>query len=331
MELNGIGLAIPPMHHNKSSFNPIFTFGDSIIDMTKISAHAIIQTTDIGRNVRIDEFVVIRPRVRIGSDVVIHPHVVINEDVSVGDGVEIFPSAVLGKERKGADELTRKSEFTKRLTIGPNCSVGPNAVIFYDVEIGNNARIEAGAVVTREVPSSGVVMGIPAQIMHHIAKNNIMVHDFALLESGHVGAGTRIWAHAHILPGARIGEDCNICDQTFIENDVVIGNRVTIKSGVHIWDGARIEDDVFIGPDVAFTNDRYPRSKRYPKKFQNIVIRKGASIGANATLLSGIMIGENAMVGAGSVVTKDVPANALVVGNPARFVRTLGDDKERTS
>lgn len=151
----------------------------------------------------------------------------------------------------------------------------------------------------------------------------MLVHDLALLETEAVGDGTRIWAHAHILPGAAIGRDCNICDQTFIENDVVIGDRVTVKSGVHIWDGARIEDDVFIGPNVAFTNDRFPRSRQYPDQFLNIVIRKGASIGANATLLPGITIGENAMVGAGAVVTRDVPAGTVVVGNPARIHRSL--------
>jgi acetyltransferase-like isoleucine patch superfamily enzyme len=296
-----------------------------------IIIHAIIQTTDIGRNVRIDEFAVIRPRVRIGNDVVIHPHVVINEDVIIGDGVEIFPGAVLGKELKKIKSLTQPPEFNKRLLIGPKCTIGPNAVIFYDVEIGENTLIEAGAIVTRDSPSNAVVMGIPAQIKPYKAKNNIMVHDFALLESEHVGSGTRIWAHAHILHGACIGADCNICDQTFIENDVIIGDRVTIKSGVHIWDGARIEDDVFIGPNVAFTNDRYPKSKEYPKTFLNIVIQKGASIGANATLLPGITIGENAMVGAGAVVTRNVPANALVMGNPARIVRTLENDEKKTS
>jgi len=256
--------------------------------------------------------------------------VVINEDISIGDGVEIFPGAVLGKESKGIGVAPRSNrpEFEKRLTIGPNCAIGPNAVIFYDVEIEKNTIIETGTVVMRDIPSGAVAMGIPGQGVHHLAKNNIMVHNSALLESCHVGAGTRIWAHTHVLPGAHIGADCNICDQTFIENDVVIGDRVTVKSGVHIWNGARIEDDVFIGPSVAFTNDRYPRSKQYPETFLRIVIQKGASIGANATLLPGITIGENAMVGAGAVVTKDVPANAIVAGNPARIVSTLNNDKE---
>ncbi len=142
-------------------------------------------------------------------------------------------------------------------------------------------------------------------------------HSNALVESTKIGSGTRIWAFVHILAGAQIGADCNICDHVFIENDVVIGNRVTIKCGVQLWDGMRIEDDVFIGPNVTFTNDLFPRSKQYPEKFLETIVRKGASIGANATILPGITIGKNAMVGAGAVVTRNVPQNAVVVGNPA--------------
>jgi len=147
-------------------------------------------------------------------------------------------------------------------------------------------------------------------------------HPQALVEPGaQIGERTRIWAFAHVLSGAKIGTDCNICDHVFIENDVLVGNRVTIKCGVQLWDGLRVEDDVFIGPNATFTNDIFPRSKQYPEKFLPTHIRAGASIGANATILAGVTIGEKAMVGAGAVVTKDVPAFAVVAGNPARIIR----------
>lgn len=148
---------------------------------------------------------------------------------------------------------------------------------------------------------------------------NTFVHSAALCESNHIGERTRIWAFAHILPKAKIGNDCNICDGVFVENDVIIGNRVTIKCGVQLWDGTRVGDDVFIGPNATFTNDNFPRSKKYPDKFDGIIIENGASIGANSTILPGIRIGARAMVGAGAVVTKDVPTEAIVVGNPARI------------
>jgi len=144
-------------------------------------------------------------------------------------------------------------------------------------------------------------------------------HAAAIVETDKVGKGTRVWAFTHILSKAVIGEDCNICDHVFIENDVVIGDRVTIKCGVQIWDGLKIENNVFIGPNATFINDNYPRSKQYPDEFAKTTIREGASIGANATILAGVKIGKNAMVGAGAVVTKDVPPNAIVVGNPARI------------
>jgi acetyltransferase-like isoleucine patch superfamily enzyme/dTDP-4-dehydrorhamnose 3,5-epimerase-like enzyme len=145
-------------------------------------------------------------------------------------------------------------------------------------------------------------------------------HELAVVETSSVGPRTRVWAFAHILPGARVGADCNICDHVFIENDVVVGDRVTIKSGVQLWDGVRLEDDVFVGPNATFTNDPFPRSRQRPERFLETRVRPGASIGANATILPGLIIGERAMVGAGCVVTRNVPANAIVVGNPARIV-----------
>lgn len=145
-------------------------------------------------------------------------------------------------------------------------------------------------------------------------------HPQALCESDNIGENTRIWAFAHVLPNAAIGSDCNICDGVFIENDVIVGDRVTIKCGVQLWDGLIVEDDVFIGPNATFTNDRFPRSKVHPQQYAKTTVCKGASIGANATILPGLVIGSGAMVGAGSVITRSVPPNAIAVGNPARIV-----------
>jgi acetyltransferase-like isoleucine patch superfamily enzyme len=151
------------------------------------------------------------------------------------------------------------------------------------------------------------------------------VHPQGLCETPAVGAGTRIWAFAHVLPGARLGADCNVCDHVFVENDVVVGDRVTIKSGVQLWDGLRVGDDVFIGPNATFTNDPFPRSKVRRAEVLVTRIEAGASIGANATILPGLTIGARAMVGAGSVVTRDVPPGTVVAGNPARVIRSVND------
>lgn len=156
---------------------------------------------------------------------------------------------------------------------------------------------------------------------------DFFLHPKGLCESDKIGQNTRIWAFAHVLPGAVIGKECNICDGVFIENDVIIGDRVTIKCGVQIWDGIRIEDDVFIGPNATFCNDMFPRSKQYPEEFLQTLLKKGCSIGSNATILPGLTIGEGSMIGAGAVVTKSVPDNAVLVGNPARIVRFLASCK----
>ena len=141
----------------------------------------------------------------------------------------------------------------------------------------------------------------------------------AVVEEGvAVGRRTRIWAFAHLLKGVTLGEDCNVCDHTFIEGRVRIGDRVTIKCGVSLWDGVIVEDDVFIGPNVVFTNDKRPRSRKRPPQYPETILKQGCSLGANATILPGLTIGRWAMVGAGAVVTRNVPDYALVVGTPAR-------------
>lgn len=139
----------------------------------------------------------------------------------------------------------------------------------------------------------------------------MQIHNLADVQSKNIGQDTKIWQFCVVLEKAVIGKNCNICAHVLIENDVIVGDNVTVKSGVQLWDGIRIEDNVFIGPNVTFTNDLYPRSKKYPERFLQTVVKKGASIGANATILPGITIGENAMIAAGSIVTKDVPANTL--------------------
>jgi UDP-2-acetamido-3-amino-2,3-dideoxy-glucuronate N-acetyltransferase len=149
------------------------------------------------------------------------------------------------------------------------------------------------------------------------------IHPLADVAECIIGTGTRVWQFSVILEGAVIGNECNICAHTFIEGKVCLGDRVTIKSGVFLWDGIHLEDDVFVGPNATFTNDKTPRSKEYPEQFLRTVVKKGASIGANATILPGIEIGEYAMVGAGAVVTKSVPPRAVVAGNPAKILRYI--------
>ena len=158
--------------------------------------------------------------------------------------------------------------------------------------------------------------------------SDYFVHPNGIVEPGaQIGARTRVWAFAHVLPGARIGEDCNICDHCYVENDVVLGDRVTVKPFVPLPDGLRIEDDVFIGPNVAFTNDHFPRSKHYLAQFPRTTLRTGSTIGASATVLPGVTIGRDAMVGSGAVVSVDIPPNAIVMGVPARVVGFVNSDR----
>ena len=153
-----------------------------------------------------------------------------------------------------------------------------------------------------------------------------MIHQLSDCQNQNIPESTNIWQYCVVLSGARLGENCNIRSHCFIENEVVIGNNVTVKCGVQIWDGIELEDNVMIGSNVTFTNDMYPRAKNPDWKLLKTKVCKGASVGAGSTLLPGITIGEYAMIGAGSVVTKNVPAGEIWVGNPARFVRTINGD-----
>lgn len=150
----------------------------------------------------------------------------------------------------------------------------------------------------------------------------IFVHERGLCESTDVGAGTRVWAFAHVMKGARVGRDCNVGDHAFIESGAVVGDRVTVKNAVQLWDKVTVEDDVFLGPNMIFTNDRNPRAafKKPPEQFLPTLVKRGATLGANVTVVCGVTLGEHCFIGAGAVVTRDVPAHAVMVGNPARRI-----------
>ena len=151
----------------------------------------------------------------------------------------------------------------------------------------------------------------------------MLIHRLADVGKCEIGLDTKVWQFVVILDGAKIGSNCNICAHVLIEGDVVVGDRVTIKSGVQLWNGLQIDHDVFIGPNVTFTNDKLPRSKIYPDRFPKTIIERGASIGGGAVILPGIRVGAGAMIGAGAVVTRNVDANSLVLGSPARHIRYL--------
>jgi len=159
---------------------------------------------------------------------------------------------------------------------------------------------------------------VPHSIIFTFKSMQMTIHPLADVQSQSIGAGTQIWQFSVVLKGAAIGENCNLNCHTFVENDVVIGSNVTLKAGVFLWDGITVEDNVFIGPNATFINDKFPRSKQYPERNLRTTLRFQCSIGANATIQGGITIGRYAIVGAGAVVTKDVPDYALVIGSPAR-------------
>ena len=165
--------------------------------------------------------------------------------------------------------------------------------------------------------------GGDAQRSSQANAKGVFVHALADCQSVSIGKGSKVWQFTVVLPGAVIGRNCNINSHCFIENDVVIGNNVTVKCGVYLWDGLRIEDDVFLGPNATFMNDRFPRSKRYPKRFLQTIIKRGASVGAGAVVLPGLTIGERSLVGAGAIVTRNVAARAVIRGQAAAIVRSI--------
>lgn len=256
-----------------------------------ISNLAIVETKEIDSNVSIGEFSIVRDlveighnttihphvtinsRVVIGNNVVIHPNVVISSDVVIGNDVEIFPGTVIGKIPKGAGATARSIDYISKVLVGDECALGPNAVIFYDVEIGNNTLIGDGASLREQV---------------------------------------------------RVGHHCIISRYVTINYNTSIGNNTRIMDLTHITGNGRIGDNVFISVLVSTTNDNVVTNRVYSEEtIKGPIIEHGATVGASASLLPNVIIGENAFVAAGSVVTKNVEPNSMVMGIPARFVRKL--------
>jgi acetyltransferase-like isoleucine patch superfamily enzyme len=238
-----------------------------------IDTTATVKSTFIGENIEVREYAVIRENVIIGKNVRIHPHVVIEPGVRIGDNVEVFPGAYIGKEPKGAGATAKVPEFERTVVIGSNCSIGPNAVIYYDVEIGQNTLIGDGASIREK---------------------------------------------------CKIGSYCIISRYVTVNYGVTIGDRTKVMDLTHITGDCRIGDDVFISLNVGMTNDNALGRLEYdPQRIVGPVIEDQAAIGAGATILPGVRVGKGAIVGAGALVTKDVPPSTLAMGIPARTVRIL--------
>lgn len=233
-----------------------------------ISKTAVVETDDIGSGTRIGDFAVVRTDVRLGDGVVIHPHVVIESGVAIGDGVEIFPGAYVGKEPKGSGAVARLPEFERKVTIGANCSIGPNAVIYYDVLIGDNSLIGDGAVIRER---------------------------------------------------CTVGERSVVGMHTMVDYDVKIGDGVKVMEHTNVVGRSLVEDDVFVGPNVSMANDRFIGTRGFEEEhIRGVTLRKGALISVGAILLPAVEVGEQAVVAAGAVVSKDVPAHKMAVGFAAR-------------
>lgn len=266
----------------------------------------------------------IAPSTRIGEGSVLLAGVVATAAVEIGRHVVVMPNVVFTHDDRIGDFATfgAGALVAGRSTIGSGAYIGAGATVRENVEVGAGALLGMGSVVTRDVPAGEVWAGVPARPFTARRPAEVFVHALGVCESDDVGAGTRIWAFAHVLAGAVVGERCNICDHAFVEAGARLGNNVTVKNGVLIFDLVTIEDDVFVGPGVVFTNDMRPRAaiKKGHDALDATVVRTGATLGAGSVIVCGITIGAHAFIAAGSIVIAAVPAHALMVGNPARRI-----------
>lgn len=276
---------------------------------------AIAESTSIGAGSVLLAGVVATYGVEIGRHVIVMPNVVFTHDDRVGD-FSTFGSGAL---------------VAGRATIGAGAYIGAAAAVRENVTVGDGALVGMGAVVTRDVPAGEVWTGVPARPISDRRPVDVFVHPLGCNESDTVGAGTRIWAFAHVLAGAVVGERCNICDHAFVESGARLGNNVTVKNGVLVFDLVTVEDDVFLGPGVVFTNDLRPRAaiKKGHDALDPTLVRTGATLGAGTVVVCGNTIGAYAFTASGTIVVNDVPAHALTVGNPGRRIGWVCECGER--
>jgi UDP-2-acetamido-3-amino-2,3-dideoxy-glucuronate N-acetyltransferase len=274
---------------------------------------------------------------RIGAGSILLAGVVTTADVEIGRHVIAMPNTVFTHDDRVGDFATFGAGVlvAGRATIGAQTYIGAGAKIRENLTIGAGALVGMGSVVTTDVPDDQVWAGVPARELTKRRPADVFVHPLGLCESDEVGAGTRVWAFAHVLPGAVVGERCNICDHAFVEGGARLGNNVTVKNGALVFDCVTIEDHVFLGPGVVFTNDLRPRAanKKSHAELDATLVRTGVTLGAGVVVVCGTTIGTHAFVAAGATVIADVPAHALMVGNPARAIgwvcecgERLGDD-----
>jgi UDP-2-acetamido-3-amino-2,3-dideoxy-glucuronate N-acetyltransferase len=270
---------------------------------------------------------------RIGAGSVLLAGVVTTADVEIGRHVLAMPNTVFTHDNRIGDFTSFGAGVlvAGRTTIGAQAYVGAGAKIRENLTVGTGALVGMGSVVTTDIPDDEVWAGVPARPFTVRRPAGVFVHPLGLCESDDVGAGTRVWAFAHVLPGAVVGERCNICDHAFVEGGARLGNNVTVKNGVLVFDRVTIEDDVFLGPGVVFTNDMRPRAanKRSHDELDATLVRTGVTLGAGVVVVCGSTIGEHAFVAAGATVIADVPAHALMVGNPARAIGWVCECGER--
>jgi UDP-2-acetamido-3-amino-2,3-dideoxy-glucuronate N-acetyltransferase len=311
---------------NKEIKKPIIEIGENCIicETAKLGNEGFgFEPDENGNQVFFPHFggVKIGNNVRIGSYTCIDrgnlKDTIIEDDVKIDNLVHVAHNVKIGKHTL----VVAGSVICGSVEIGESCFIGAKSVIKQHIKIGNNVTIGMGSVVTKNIPDGETWAGNPAV---KIEKLNFFKHKTSIVESNDIGDGTKIWAFSHISKGSKIGKNCVIGENVYIGNNVIIGDNCKIQNNSLVYEGVILEDNVFFGPNTVTTNDFKPEvggDWKNNGRFKQTIFRNGCSIGANSVIVCGVEIGENALVGAGSVVTKNIPSNSLSFGNPSRLIK----------